>query len=684
MQSYIDDCVEKIFVKLFKERQQEAFNLSRNAHHYHRKNTFTRIKDIITNSRLMRPAEISADRTDKESYELSHNMGIPLFFPDDYNQSYLDVPNPDITPKHPYTKYRDQMELRNTLSPEFYEEYLTGKVPKLATTEVVYPEHLSKEKVPDPRTAGNFLDTKIEEDPKERQTNLDYIAIWGRPEELDECENNRIKKIQDQLLEIDQEFSRLAESNPKIRERVLNYDPFKEVAKAQVDASIDTIFGASKDHMELAENTYNANKVFKSATSLDGLLQTQNFVDLEFRKNAQLQKLTFDPQIDNAENYWEQLLKSTFDPQVLECFNKLFSSSALESQVSEVQNLSSKLKDALTNIYKNKVTQILKDERLKYNNIRPLFTKDNTEILNQNNFGANNQQFMAEIDDYIIKNVNFEFNSFISAHVFYTFSYLGLSELEDIYTTLKQIKWLVASNITDDPAGKERLLRKVQDLLRTKGISISSEDELDEYLRYCGTATKALARLYNLYHDKVHFQEDRILQAFHILKTQFEDPLFGRRYRKNFIVEAVEQEEEQIARENNSRRMMDLPFLEDEMQKSLLRKGLHALNLNKNQKLNEEDRSTLLYFLAYSKGLLFNNDSNEFMPGVTRSLEALDIITKRAIYGVDNVIPQHLLEATQNSEIPDCLPEFDLRETPQNWIERKVRTAFPPFFLCFL
>jgi len=679
-QAYIDDSVERIFVKLFKERQEEAFNFSRNAHHYLRRGTFHRIKEIITNSRLRKSHEKIKQQIKKDAHELSQNMGISLFFPQDNTKSFLDVPNPDITPHHTYTKYAGQMQIKNPLSPEYYEEYLSGKIPSLAATELEYPESLSKEKVLDPIQAGRFLNRPVKEDPIELQKNIDHVSIWGKPEEIIEYENNRFKTIQSQLLEIDEEFSRLAESNPKIKEKVLNYNPLTDQVTSQIEASADLVFANRKAQLELAEETHNKNQIFKTVNSLDSLLQTQNFVDLEFKKNAQLQSLAFNPKNDSNEDYWDQLLRSTIDTQVLDCIHRLFGASALESQVPEVKNLSNKLKTALTQIYKNKVDQILKEERAKYKNIRPLFTKDNTQILNENNFDSKDQQYMAEIDDYIIKNVNFEFNNFISSHVFYTFAYLGLSELESIHNKLRQIKLLISR--ASEPEGSEDnevLVRKVNEMLKTKGITLSGGAELSEFLKYCGTATKSLARLFNLFHEKVHFQEDRILQAYHILKTQFEEALVGRRH-TGFIAGALEKEEEQMDKESNSKKIMDLPFLDQEGQKSMLRKGLQALNLKKNRRLADEEKATLMYLLAYSRSVQPGQGGSQMAPGSFGALEMLDIISKRAVYGIDNPIPQHLIEATKDSELPDCLAEFDLREPAQKWIERKTHDALEKLF----
>lgn len=602
---------------------------------------------------------------------------MPLFFPQNPYQSFLDVPNPEVTLQHPYIKYREQIGIKNTLSPEFYEEYLTGKVPHLVATDIEYPEQFANVEVDNSIQAGQFVNTDYGKDPKTEQRNRDYVMQWGKPEEVADYEANRALRVQEILLEFDSHTSMLAEADPKIKEQILKYDPRDRGTPSKVKASVETIFPQKAGHQkEQEERAKIATNLVSEIKSFDESLQTSNFVDLNLAKRNDLHGLAFNTNKESGDRYWEQLNKTIrIDPQISECFDKLFSESALNSKTEAVQQFSNKLKDMLLSIYSQKVNEVLKDERPKYQNIRPLFTRDDQSILSKKTFETEDQKYMESVDDYIFNNVNFEFHNFISAHVFFSFSYIGLSELEITFNKLLQIRTLIQSALGPSTSadGRKAVVQQISSLLRVQHINIQGEAQLEELLEYLGTSTKMLAQLYILYKDKIHFHEDRILDTYHSIKTNVKEKTnTGNRQQTDFMQTAIQQQGDALNKEKVTMSMMDLPFPDDSFKNNMLRKGLAASGISVNNDLTNVEKESVLYLLGYAKGLAKERAVKSAISGVSSYVWELDAATKKAIYGKDNAIPHELLRFSESSEIPDYFPEFDAREPAQVWVERKV------------
>lgn len=99
----------------------------------------------------------------------------------------------------------------------------------------------------------------------------------------------------------------------------------------------------------------------------------------------------------------------------------------------------------LLEIYKGKLRQILKKEVEHYKVVSPLLTQDGESAMmnkdNKKTAGSNNNKNkpLQLIDDFIAQNLQFDLHNFLSSHIFFTFSQLGLSELDEVFKKLYNV-----------------------------------------------------------------------------------------------------------------------------------------------------------------------------------------------------------------------------------------------------
>mmetsp|Transcript_35329 Transcript_35329/g.31772 ORF Transcript_35329/g.31772 Transcript_35329/m.31772 type:complete len:183 (-) Transcript_35329:1103-1651(-) len=129
-QETIDKMVEKLFDEQYQEEMQLRQKRSEEVHQFYKAKTFEKVQRIIHDSRLRIRQEDLDLIYKKETMEAASNNRhlVPIFFPENPAESYLDVKNPVVDRFHPYMKHVDNAKRKMKLKPNELTMYFEGLI----------------------------------------------------------------------------------------------------------------------------------------------------------------------------------------------------------------------------------------------------------------------------------------------------------------------------------------------------------------------------------------------------------------------------------------------------------------------------------------------------------------------------------------------------------------------------
>lgn len=671
----IHDTVAKLFEEKFEENLAKKQKFAADARRQEKKSTFRKIKKSITDQRLIEHISRGNETHNDREAVVAENATIPLFFPLNPYESFLDIPNPQISAVHPYIKYAKDIKQSKRLGTTERDPFMRGLIhDETIGTFVLTGEHKDAT-VPSKENVKSSIPVERENFEKLNLEIKAHETLHGEDPVVSRIRDRQYENVLDILLDRKDSISKLLKKDPKAKEYLLdtvrkgNYGDNIATENVTLETLLSNLSKEVPQESidEISSLSHIINKSF------DSILGTRNFVDLEPEAlkggNSKPKGLVVDHeavQQDAENNYEKQFIGMlNLDERLSDILSPILNQESLNPAS---KTFALKLKDLLLEIYKRKVNQVLKTERDRFKNIKPLFTKDGNNVLNPKNSTENDEKFMETIDDYIHNNVLFEFHRYISSHVFFAFSYFGLLELEKMYTVLTK----VIGNAKRSGEGEEKgdpldaNFSMVAKLLREKDIKIANKEELTSMLQFLNDATANICRLYYIFQDQLHFNEDLLLENF--LKVKYGSATGNK---KNFVTVAQEHfQNYHLFKEGMS--SVGQKFQDDSIYKPNSEAYRMAF-VDANEMMDDEVRdiweSTLEGTSAHMQP---SKEYKNFIPGSFQYLIDLERATKRATYGKFHAFAGEDIPE-QDIQIPEYFADFDLREPIPVWFDKKLK-----------
>jgi len=644
-----DETIQRAVVELFNEKFEENTKkkeeFAANARQTEKKETFRSIEKIIRDSRLTTPLAIQPHHVQRIE-NLSHNANIPLFFPHNPYDSFLDVPNPELTAVHPYAKYTKNVKTFRKLGYQHMEAFVKGAIPNEELYEYSLEGDHSKDRIPPEHNLTETLGEWVYEhkDEKIAARIKDVNTRFGEDPEEIERKTQRTEGILELLQSKQSAISGMLEAEPELKQYVIDTLKKGDLGEkvSDIEVTIQTLIAHTpkeeieKAQQEAVERSKNVlNKTF------DTLLNTTNFVDLqpEELRDHKIQPKTLaadkdEVQPDSQNTYERQLFSMVrLDERLADILKPILNPS--HSKPAHA-SFADSLRKLLSSIYKQKVDKVLDQEQKQFGNIRPLFTKDGERIYSKGNSDVTEGQFMDSIDDYISNNVLFEFNRYVSSHVFFAFSYFGLLELEKMYYTLSSVIGSAQRRRSEEGGSRDLDFELVKNLLKEKNVKISSKEELNAFLSYLNDVSSSICQLFYIYKDQLHFTEDLLLEKYMKIKYTVSRYNAGLRNKRNFVNAVLENYKDQLVYQQDINQITNL--LEGGSARPQPNEDAYKLAMMNPEEITDQNKDIYLKAVAATQAYYSGaNKERSFIPGSFTYLIELEKATKKAIYGKFNV-----------------------------------------------
>ena len=415
----IKELINSTIARIFEEKLNEKFEKFKEnckmTHYDARRDFFLKMKYMVFNENFINPIFYQ-----QKLHDMAVGLSLPLFFPDKDSESFLNVPNPEYSPKvFPPAKLTqfiqksepfDQNKIQYKVAPKEEISKFMKENKELFNNKVLEQDFYFK---PTPeilkiREKNNeylkrYLLGKKEIEFREKyiEESLEYSL---RSKKLHDYLYAHIKTIDFEKMFFDGPMASYKDiaveflANMKFNESMNKIIPVTEADLKELQIKVNTMKEMTKEF----KGEYDGNR---TDLQIEGDLKYSKFMKL------------------NESNYMKQVFTYLeTDPELKKLFEPIVTK--LNSPYGEeIRNRYLKL---FLNIYKRYVCDILKKETQELNSAAPLLTKDGkTPFLIEKG-----DEFMEIFDDFINRSVSLDFHNIIMPDVLYIFSYIALIEIE--------------------------------------------------------------------------------------------------------------------------------------------------------------------------------------------------------------------------------------------------------------
>ena len=507
MKELIDSTIAKIFAEKLQEKYTNFKENSTLAHYQSRRDFFLKMKYFVFNRNfLYNPLD------EQKISSLAKNLSLPLFFPENPTESFLDVPNPELSPsKFPAAK-ASQLIKKASINDDF-------TVYKVSDDKEI--GKLIKENQETFKKAKNQRDLYFKPSPeaylmREKQFEFNMKYNLGTRER-----DFREKYIQSVMMQ--------AKKSRRLKKYILDHfkgtDPneiffddqqanYKEVVseflgEMRLREAISVSVPGNEEEMKKMQEKINKIREIngKLTKEYDG-----HRVDLQLEGNLRFstfKKLNEKNLMEQVLNYLEsdKEMKALFDPLVTKLNG---------SYGDELRDRYLKL---FLQIYSRHAQEILVKEFNEFKSAAPVLTRDGkTPFLNEEK-----EKFMEFFDDYIQRQVGVDFNKIIMDDVLYIFSFFTLIEMEKRLNFFERLVDKCESLYTP-PAlndGKPFYTRRFEEyeeriikIYKMNEVNINKFEELEELTEFLSSLCENLGGMYAITRNKVKFPQSRLYKAY--------------------------------------------------------------------------------------------------------------------------------------------------------------------------
>lgn len=440
-----------------------------------KKRSFTRLRQKIIDLRLItseneklsiwniRPI---ASIDEKVNENLGKRSGHETFYFNEITSNFK------VNPSYKLPKGAAERYLEGSLDPrELFD------IVKVEGADSTYTRHINKElrRVATPQEQEN-ANIMTQEYLRE--------GLWGKPKlEHDEFVRDILKQIRLSIGSISE----------KSKARIIG--DLNHIFFGRINAQNGTFkFGFENDRFEradLPDLTQNKKRIrfenrveAKKATTLEEILgPLTDLTDIDFSKRGSIGESNSNlKDIKGVETLLREQIK--LDASLSSNLGFLFS----DDHPDFIQDLVNRLREELITIAQKKIGELwISNDKMK--TILP-------KLRGVNDVDSESK-FMGEIDSYLDNNLRFEYFNFLSAHVFFRFSFMQLKRLESIFITLRR---LTENAFTTDDLRSE--------MSKIFAVELDSPEKLTTFVRFLDMVSSTLSTTINDYESNLHFSED--------------------------------------------------------------------------------------------------------------------------------------------------------------------------------
>ena len=674
--SLIRNLITKYFENDFMGQAEKIDEVLKPTAKFIKKNHVRSMKHFQIESRFANPV-----LKDKRKIENSYYSA-----PMEIVEDVTDQPK-ELLEKYLISQKVEHLKSTRKLTPEKYDMYLRGEL----GYKDVYDINL-KENAPE---SINLNVNQMNEGYLEiQQFYKDRVVRYTQREGPFELEENFQKKFIDDLIENFEKFRQISEQARENLEDELKDYFFKYSLKGpdqfdwQVTQTLpryeDTDLKVFESQADEHFNQKEQPNYLPQISSFDGKLDThgktiskevintelehiRSLVDINFDQhyNEKLNANTLrDSKVSNSVHknttYLEFFQRNiAYDDYLQDMFGFIFE---LEDKNPFLDQFRLNCMKLLKDIIKTKSSEILQDEHEVFQVGLPVIVETiNSKV--ENLIKENDSSFMGQIDQFINKNVEYEYFRMISPHICLQFSYNQLRNMETVFAEL----FKVANNNRDSP---NKFRDAINDLLK---LDLKTMDEVMAMLKLLDEVSMKCISLMNYAKDKAHFSED-------VMLGKYLDKNMGNEYKKfhqknqtkllEYLKKLDKSKFESI--KEHTRRFGNTKEATQHDKESAMRMTLG----------NKEEENSVHFRHEYEH--YYNRDilkalGSSMVDKVNLSYSwrymylDFDVKAKRIIEGEESGFNDALTEALKfNKSINKPFDIYDIRQSGENWIKDSI------------
>lgn len=497
IKTIIEKTIAKVFEDKFSKKYEDFKKICKLTNYKSRREFFLDLKAFVFNTNMLyNPFD------KKKINEMAKNCQLPLFFPDKDTESFLDVPNPELSPEKfapaKLAKLVEKVEINGQISGY-----------KLPNGEKLKDFFNSNKKVLEKKIPENELYFKpTHEAMIFKKEKFEYVARYGHHEKEYPFRLNYMKKV----------LSRAKESKA-IHNYIyskMNKDNFSEFFFEKQRGCLKDI--AKEFLAEIKINDKILKEQIPSSEELNAMQNEINKVKEVFRdmKENDVLNLNTDFELNkfkkfNTKNIMEQVivyleaepeLKTLFQPLILK----------LHGNGDEFRQ---KYLNLFIKLYEKNMSEILQQEYEKFKSAGVLLTRDGKTPFT---LEKKKDEFMDYFDNYIHKATAIDFHKLIMDDVLFAFSYFVLLDLEKILLNFQEAAQMCSDIRPPDllekiPNYTKRYNEYGEEILNVYNsfsLCFKNFDDLKETLDFLNEMCYNMGGIYSITRRKIKFPHTKL------------------------------------------------------------------------------------------------------------------------------------------------------------------------------
>ncbi|EGR29154.1 hypothetical protein IMG5_162090 [Ichthyophthirius multifiliis] len=356
----------------------------------------------------------------------------------------------------------------------------------------------------------------------------------------------------------------------------------------------------------------------------------------------------------NNPNYVQNLFNKfiNYDSSLKEVLQVIIEPQQGNKKLNIIEKTRQEFQKILNTVLVSKIDQIYDQ-----NNVQShLVTKDGIKTYQFND------PYMNLIDSYILNNLEYDMQEYVSSHTLFVFSALSLQKLEAQFRKL----YSAGKKIRQNPDS-------IQSILREYSIDCQNIQEFQEYTNYLTKLTQTCAILYTAYQDHLIFSEDKVLELQNKIKFLNEKQQ-GNLSFTNYALMAFEQRELFL----NALSQAQSSLLDEQQVLKIDSTVQNITSILDNKTLPKDEKiSQLSDVLSLIDDL---QEGRQLITGFVIYVERLDRLTQASIQGKDHYLPEKFQINEKSAQIPKFYGTVDIRMNEKDWIYHKVKNFLDHVF----
>jgi len=507
-EALIKEMINKSISKIFEEKLTHKFEKFKEncqlTHYQSRKDFFLNMKHLVFNQNFL-----YNQLDDQKIREIAKNLSIPLFFPEKDTESFLDVPNPEFSPKN--------------FPPARLAQFITKTVvDDVKQYKVAKKEEINKYFKENQEIFQKKMDEKdlyfkpTEESIRFREKNLEFMRRYNMGKKETLFRENYIQETLGSALKLykihDFVFSKMNTDYNEILfgDRKMKYQDIANefLAEMRLKEHVTNQLPCADEELKEMKIKIEAMKEIKKDFKQD----SGQRVDLQLEGDLRFNKF----KNYNEKNLMEQVMNFIESDKE---FSRLFEPLVTRLNGKYSESLRDKYLKLFLKIYEKHIGEILIKEHNELRSAAPVLTKDGKNSI----LTEKTDEFMEIFDDFIHRSISLDFHKLIMQDVLYIFSYFCLIELEKrvafISRIASQIERTLKPPALNDmiPNYTRRFQMYENDTVKMfKNFSLPFDkfEDISELVNFMNNICENMGGIYSITRQQIKFPNTRLYKNY--------------------------------------------------------------------------------------------------------------------------------------------------------------------------